>query len=270
MKPHIQSLGFCALFARRSSNGVRTRINVWICVLGLLAGGLPPALGQSNTPPIFTSIQSSNNQITTVLAVPGWASQITLESRTNMTDGVWKMTAWQPKNGAGTLTFQVDNSQPLNFLRARADAAPAFLERVRAGFSIISNSYPDAVLWAVQAGPGAATTNPNDITRLFIVCRINGGTNTATITSTNALTFDPVQFLGHPWAGVYTLPWPITMDVMHAAILIEQAGYAGTFTGFAFSWPIYPGLNEPYYIFTMSTGQSIFVGITSHDVFPGN
>jgi hypothetical protein len=239
-------------------------------LLTLLAGGLPTVRGQSDAPPVFKSIQLSNNQITAVLAVPSWVRQITLESRTNATAGAWGTAAWQQMSGTKTVTFQLGHSQPMNFLRARADAAPSFLERVRTGFGIISNSYPDAVLKAVQAGPGAATTNPNDITRLFMVCLVNGGTNTATITSTNALTFDPVQLMGYPWVGVYTLPWPITMDVMQAAILLEQAGYTGAFTKCAMSWPIYPGLNEPYYIFTMSTGPSIFVGITSHAVFPGN
>jgi hypothetical protein len=268
MKPRLQPLTFCALFARRASSDTKAGINALLPLLGLLVSGLPTALGQSNPPPSFTSIQISNNQITAVLAVPDWVNQITLESRTNAAAGRWEILAWQPMSGAGSVTYQLSNSQPINLLRARADAAPSFLERVRTGFGIISNSYPDAVLFAVDTGHSAATTNPNDISHLFIACRVNGATNTATITSTNALAFDPVQFVGHPMMGTCDLPWPITMDVMQAAILLEQAGYTGTFTSFAYRWPLYPGLNEPYYIFTMSTGPSILVGITSHDVFP--
>ena len=268
MKPRVQPLTFRALFARRAASDARAGINAWLPLLGLLVSGLPTSLGQSNPPPSFTSIQVSNNQVTAVLTVPDWAKQITLESRPSAAAGGWGLLAWQPVSGAGSVTCQLGHAQPMNFLRARADAAPSFLERVGTGLGIISNTYTYAVLLTVQVGPGAATTSPNDMTRLWIRCLVNGGT--AEIISTNSLSFDPVQF--HPGGviGVHSLPWPMGMDAMQAAILLEQAGYTGTFTSISLFCPIYPGLNEPYYVFAMSTGPSIWVGITSHDVFAGN
>lgn len=265
MEPHLEPLSSGGPFARRASSHATARIYAWFFVLGLLAIGLPTALGQTKTPPAFLSSQLSNTEFNAMLAVPSWVKQITLESKSNVTDGAWRIMAWQEMTGAGLVTYQLSNSQPMTVLRARADAAPSFLERVRTGLGIISNSYPGAIILSITAGPGAATTNPNDIIGLSIRCRVSGGT--ATITSTNGLTFDPVQFSGGLVAGVSEIPWPISLDVMQAAILLERAGYTGTFTSFAVVWPLVPGGELAYY-FDLSSGNTIRVSIMSQEVSP--
>lgn len=115
---------------------------------------------------------------------------------------------------------------------------------------------------ATGTGP---TTDPSDLSRLRIVCRVSEGT--ALILSTDLFTFGPVEFVPEPWLGDVEIPWPINMDVMEADILLQGAGYQGPFQSITLGHPVYPGLNEPYYILGMTAGQYVFVGVDDQKVF---
>jgi hypothetical protein len=235
--------------------------------LGVLATGLVSALGQGGAAPVVTALQPGDPQITVTVAVADWVKQLTLESRTNVEDGTWLRRTWQRVSGAGTITFPIHDSEKAVFFRARGDAAAPFLDRVATGLALITTSYPEAVLYEVDATGTGPTSDPTEISQLRIVCSVNGGT--ALIASTDWFTFGPVDFVPQPWLGDMEIPWPVNLDVMEADILLQGAGYQGPFQTITLRHPVYPGLNEPYYIFGMTTGQYVFVGVDDKKVFLG-
>jgi len=243
------------------------RTHAGVALLGVLATGLVSALGQGSDPPIVISVQPGDKPITLAVPVADWVRQVTLESRTNVENGTWLRRAWQRVSGAGTSTFQLDNSERMAFFRARRDAAPTFLDRVATGLALITTSYPEAVLYEVDATGTGPTSDPTEISQLRIVCSVNGGT--ALIASTDLFTFGPVDSVPQPWLGDMQIPWPVNLDVMEADILLQGAGYQGPFQTITLRHPVYPGLNEPYYIFGMTTGQYVFVGADDKKVFLG-
>jgi len=238
---------------------------------GLLPLSLLMALGQSSDLPAIASIRPGDQQVMVTVTAPGWVQQLTLESRTDVAAGPWTRRAWQRVTNAGAITMQLDVRGEREFFRAGGDDRPSFFDRVTMGLGLLRASYPEAVLLEVDAtGPGSGTnsTNPNDISQLRIVCRVNGGT--ALITATGGLTFDPVSFVAQPWLGSIVIAWPVPMDVMEADILLQHAGYAGTFSTINLRQPLYPGLVEPYYIFQVTNVGYVFIGSNSKTNFIGH
>ncbi|HXP59450.1 MAG TPA: hypothetical protein VN829_03110 [Dongiaceae bacterium] len=241
----------------------------WMALTGVLAGVLVEASAQTNGPPVITGLRPSGQGIAVTVAVPDWGKQVTLESRTNAASGVWSLVAWKPTSSSGTITLEADSAEPAAFFRAHAYAAPSFLDRVTFGFGLIKKFYPEAVLYEVEATGTAATSDPTEASQLTIVC--DDTNSTVTITSADGFTFDPVQYLPGPWLEDVQIPWPVSMDVMEADILLQAAGWQGTFWNFTLRYPLYPGIVEPYYIFGgvagVAPGHYVFVGVNDKKVF---
>lgn len=73
----------------------------------------------------------------------------------------------------------------------------------------------------------------------------------------------PPQHIDQPWLEDRVIPLPIKVDLAKAQALAQQQ-YSGNITQITLRWPLYPGVNEPSYIFTVpSRGGWVFVGVYS-------
>lgn len=140
----------------------------------------------------------------------------------------------------------------------------SFLGRVNVAMRLIREKYPDAELYEVEATGQKPSVNPNDIAQLKVVCR--AGRGTAIISSTGWSTFGPVMYVDQPWLEDRTIAWPIDMELTEADRLLKAAGFTGPYDTVTLRHPLAPGFNEPYYIFGMTTGQYVFVGVNDKHV----
>lgn len=77
----------------------------------------------------------------------------------------------------------------------------------------------------------------------------------------------PPQHVDSPWLEDRIIPLPIKLDLEQAEKLAQDAGWTGNIVYINLRWPLYPGANEPYYIFGIpSQGVHVFVGVYSHEV----
>lgn len=134
-----------------------------------------------------------------------------------------------------------------------------FLGRVNIAVRQVREKYPDAQLYEVDAVSKLPTTNPNDLSQLKVVFR--AGRGTAIIQSTGWGEFGPVQYIDQPWLEDVVIPWPISMDLSEADKLLKAAGYKGNYSTATLRHPLYPGVEQPFYIFGMTTGEYVFVGV---------
>ncbi|MEM8906652.1 MAG: hypothetical protein AAGD05_02295 [Bacteroidota bacterium] len=136
----------------------------------------------------------------------------------------------------------------------------SFLGMVNIAVKKVRAKYPNAELYEVDAvATGGPTTNPNSIDKMKVVFR--AGRGTAIITSTTWGEFGPVQYIDQPWLEDVVIPWPIEMDLVEANNLKNKAGFTGTYTTVTLRWPLYPGVKQPSYIFGMTDGEYVFVGV---------
>ena len=143
------------------------------------------------------------------------------------------------------------------------DLALSFLGCVNIAVKLVSQQYPGANLYEVDthaANPGL----PSPLKDLRAVFQVKGGTAFAIMTQWGQ--FGPIQFTPHPWLEDVVIPWPIKMDIVEADRLLKKAGYTGPYGAVTLRHPLYPGSNEPYYIFTMMSGEYIFVGVNDGEV----
>lgn len=71
----------------------------------------------------------------------------------------------------------------------------------------------------------------------------------------------PPEHINQPWLEDRVIPMPVTLDLAKAQALAQQQ-YSGNVTQISLRWPLYPGVNEPAYIFTVpSRGGWVFVGV---------
>ncbi|QCX76471.1 hypothetical protein C9F11_13990 [Streptomyces sp. YIM 121038] len=68
-------------------------------------------------------------------------------------------------------------------------------------------------------------------------------------------------------AGDRIIPWPVNLELTEAdKILREKAHYTGPVNEVDLRWPLFPGMNEPYYVFSTPQFGHYFVGVYSHQV----
>lgn len=80
--------------------------------------------------------------------------------------------------------------------------------------------------------------------------------------------FGSVQHIDQPWLEDRVIPLPIPLDLSEAEALARKAGYTGNIAVINLRWALYPGVNEPSYILTMSSNVHVFVGVYSRTVHP--
>jgi hypothetical protein len=237
----------------------------WAAFLAVLAAGTS-AIHAETGAPAFTSIQSGDAQVAVTVAVPAWVTQVTLESCTNLQTGGWTMEAVQNLTNNGSTTFQVNKSEPMKLLRARGDVAESLSGRANMCISLIGAVYGAVPLNVVSATYSSPTDNPTNACSIEVICPLPNG-HTAKITSPVPGVYGPITDLPYPLLGNFIIPWPLPIDVNEADHLLKAAGYTGTYGAIALQWPVVPGFDEPYYIFQMTGGQRVFVGVNSRRVF---
>jgi len=145
----------------------------------------------------------------------------------------------------------------------------SYLGCVNIGVRLVREQFPDAQLYEVQgAAPNnAAVMRVTEITHLHLVFQAEEGRGTAFITTASSWgEFGPVYYVGQPWLEDVVIPWPIEMDASEADKLL-RAEYHGPYDSMLLRHPLYPGDDEPYYIFHMVDIGFVFVGVNSKKVF---
>ncbi|MCJ1304280.1 hypothetical protein MMC08_007092 [Hypocenomyce scalaris] len=142
-----------------------------------------------------------------------------------------------------------------------------FVGRVNIAVITVQDETSDARLYEVQATApgGTGVTNPAALTQLQVVFSLKNN-RCAIINSTAGGAFNPVQYSDKPWLQDLVVAWPIEMDAVEADALLKKAGYNSQYDEMTLRWPLYPGINQPYYIFTMVVGLFVFVGVNDKNV----
>lgn len=154
----------------------------------------------------------------------------------------------------------------------KSGAVLSFLGMANIAVRLVTKQYPGAqLLEGDGVSPSGPTTDVNNVNSWRFVFRTQDG-GTAFIQSSVWGEFNPITYVPHPWLEDVVIPWPISMDITKAAALLTQAGYSQPYGYVTLRWPLYPGIEEPYYIFSMPGVGYVFVGVydgavTTH---PGN
>ena len=79
--------------------------------------------------------------------------------------------------------------------------------------------------------------------------------------------FEAPRHIDEPFLEDRVIPLPIHLGLEQAELLARKAGYDEQITSTTLRWPLYPGVDEPSYIFAMPSIHSfVFVGVYTHKV----
>jgi len=131
---------------------------------------------------------------------------------------------------------------------------------INVGLNLIKKQYPNANLLEVDATP--LTRKPIDnewgLVNNRIVCGLSDN-KTAIIQSTGWGEFGKVQTISSPFLGDQVIPWPVQLDIHDAFAILRKAGYKGGVYAVTLRQPLYPGDDQPFYIFNVNN-EFIAVG----------
>lgn len=147
------------------------------------------------------------------------------------------------------------------------NATLSFLGCVNIAVNLAAKKYPTTTLAEVEThvtNPGS----PSPIKDLRVVFQADGGATSVFATMTQWGEFGPLEFKRQAWVEDVVIPWPIKMDIVEADQLLKKAGYTGPYGAVTLRHPMAArGMHEPYYIFSMMTGEYVFVGVNDKKVF---
>ncbi len=136
----------------------------------------------------------------------------------------------------------------------------SFLGMANIAVRLVNEQYPGSVLYEGDGlSPGGPTINIRHVNSWRFVFRTADG-GTAFIHSTVWGEFGPITYIPQLWLGNMAIPWPIPMDIAQADELLKRVGFTGAYGTVTLRWPLYPGSDQPYYIFNMVDGGYLFVG----------
>jgi hypothetical protein len=149
----------------------------------------------------------------------------------------------------------------------------SWLGFVNIGIELLKKAYPLGVqLLEVETTPlvPGSVTNPAQLNKLKIVASVriakNIASNTAILESTGWGDFGPIETSLAPWEGDVVIDWPVKMDLVESFKLLQGAGFKDPVDAVTLRQPLYPGIVEPFYIYTLHTGQFIGVGVNDGKV----
>ncbi|KAF9775823.1 hypothetical protein IL306_006050 [Fusarium sp. DS 682] len=138
---------------------------------------------------------------------------------------------------------------------------------INVGLNLIKKQYPNANLLEVDATP--LTRKPVDnewgLVNNRIVCGLSGN-KTAIIKSTGWGEFGKVQTINSPFLGDQVIPWPVKLDIHDAFTILRKAGYKGGVYAVTLRQPLYPGDDQPFYIFNVGD-EFIAVGTKDKKIY---
>jgi hypothetical protein len=146
-----------------------------------------------------------------------------------------------------------------------------FLDILNEAYKKVLAAYPNAQFYEADGYPDSSGgTKSDDVQTWRFVYNIPPGSkecpdvpyNTTVMLRYDKGSWGKLDHICEPWLEDVVIPLPIKMDLIEAIILMSKAGYTDPFTSVTLRWPLYPGVNEPYYIFGMpSKGVWVFVGV---------
>lgn len=143
------------------------------------------------------------------------------------------------------------------------------------GIKLLEAAYPLGVqLLEIQATPLAPgpVTSPFQLGQMKIIASVEISKiiahNTAILTSTGWGEFGAIETSLEPWLGDVVVDWPIKLELLEAFGLMQAAGFTDPIDAMTLRQPLYPGLEEPYYIFSFPDGKFVAVGVEDSKVVP--
>jgi hypothetical protein len=98
-----------------------------------------------------------------------------------------------------------------------------------------------------------------------IVCGLSDN-KTAIIQYTGWGEFGKVQTIYFPFLGDQVIPWPVSLDTHDAFAVLRKAGYKGGVYAVTLRQPLYPGDDQPFYIFNIGN-EFIAVGTQDKKIY---
>lgn len=148
----------------------------------------------------------------------------------------------------------------------------SFLGNTFIAYRIVTEGqFPDAKLYEMNASfdppkPNGSTKieDLNKLRGVFSATQ-NGTFGTVFINSTTWGEWAAPTFIGQPWLEDQPIPMPDEkyMEPQKAHQRLIDNGYPPTFLGLTFRKPLYPGVDEPKWIFAMPDGPYLLVGAIS-------
>ncbi|KIL86306.1 hypothetical protein FAVG1_10704 [Fusarium avenaceum] len=131
---------------------------------------------------------------------------------------------------------------------------------INIGLNLIKKQYPKANLLEVDATPLTRKPVNNEwgLVNNRIVCGLSDN-KTAIIQSTGWGEFGNVQTIDSPFLGDQVISWPVSLDIHDAFAILRKAGYKGGVYAVTLRQPLYPGDDQPFYIFNVGN-EFIAVG----------
>lgn len=145
-------------------------------------------------------------------------------------------------------------------MSATSDQSGSFLDMLNQANAIVQQSYPGAQFYEADLNIEMAGSP----WRFVFNDPSTHPVNSTVILKNYMGQFQlPPQHIDQPWLEDRVIPLPIQLDLAKAQALAQQQ-YSGNITQITLRWPLYPGVNEPSYIFTVpSRGGWVFVGVYS-------
>jgi hypothetical protein len=142
------------------------------------------------------------------------------------------------------------------------EAADTFLGYLTEADRLVRAQYPEAQFYEADL----ANTAPGGQWR-FVFNDPSSTPNGTVIIERLERGFGEPHHIGEPWVEDRIIPLPISLGLEEARSLCKAHGCGGEVGAITLRWPLYPGVNEPYYILAMpAENRRCWVGVNSREV----
>ncbi len=144
-----------------------------------------------------------------------------------------------------------------------------FLAMLAEADKIVQAKYPGSKLYEADGKPAGTATQPADVTKWRFVFDhpVPHSIGHTVFLENNNGQFGTPADVSQPWLGDVIIPLPIQLGLDEAIRLKDHAGFTDPFSAVVLRWPLYPGVNEPSYIFSEPSRRlHVFVGVYSKRV----
>lgn len=142
-----------------------------------------------------------------------------------------------------------------------------FISLLNQAVSLVTQRYPEAKLYEANgtAGGTSGGAAAESIQQWRFV--FQNANNTSVMLNYAEGFFQAPQLLEQPWLEDRVIDLPLKRSLEDAVTLLKQNGYTDSFTNVTLRYPLYPGVAEPSYIFTIPARNSfVFVGVNTGQV----
>lgn len=139
-----------------------------------------------------------------------------------------------------------------------------FLDLLYRATQKVREKFPKAELYEADQN----TAETPDVWRfVYNVPPEGGGANTTAIIVAKGGQLGPVEHVDQPWLEDRVIPLPIPTGLTTAERLARAAGFDDPIAYTNLRWPLYPGVDEPLYVFAIPGDHvRVYVGVYTHRV----